>query len=144
MSIVASATPTSSRSSRRTVERVACVASCALLLFATACASGFASNADDPFSDRPSNVRLNVQNRNFNDATLYVIDDVSDSNGRRIGVVGGNSSARFVLDWNFASDMSIRIDTLAGSCITPPLTVGPGEELELEIVPDFSQSAFCL
>ncbi len=114
------------------------------MLAATACTSGFSSRSGDPFSDRPNNVRLSVQNRNFNDATLYVIDDVSDSNGRRIGVVGGNSSARFVLDWNFASDLSIRIDTLAGTCVTPPLTVGPGEELELEITPDFSRSAFCL
>lgn len=133
-----------SRTRRRTPERVARIASLALLLSATACTSGFSSRSGDPFSDRPSNVRLSVQNRNFNDATLYIIDDVSDSNGRRIGVVGGNSSARFVLDWNFAGDLSIRIDTLGGSCVTPPLTVGPGEELELEIVPDFSQSAFCL
>jgi hypothetical protein len=117
---------------------------CALWLCATACASGSPTRTGDPFSDRPTNVRLNVQNRNFNDATLYVIDDVSASGGRRLGIVGGNSSARFVLEWNFASDLSIRIDTLGGSCITPPLTVGPGEELNLEITPDFSQSAFCL
>lgn len=144
MSTAAPAAPTSSGSGRRAVDKVARIAACALLLAATACSTGSSSRTGDPFSDRPSNVRLSVQNRNFNDATLYVIDDVSDSNGRRIGVVGGNSSARFVLEWNFASDLSIRIDTLAGSCVTPPLTVGPGEELELEITPDFSRSAFCL
>ncbi|MBM4183620.1 MAG: hypothetical protein FJ207_05270 [Gemmatimonadetes bacterium] len=97
----------------------------------------------DPFSEPAAqSVQLDVRNRNFYDATIYVINESGQS--RRIGDVVGNGSRSFQFPWDVTSALRIRIDLLAGqSCITAPIVVNPGDELGLDIVPDFRQSAYC-
>ena len=115
---------------------------CVLAISLAACATASAP-AGEPFSagsDRT--VRVEVANRNFYDATLYT---VSSRGTLRIGAVGGLGSARLAFPWDFAEDVSFRIDLLSGpTCVTPPLPVNPGEVLGMEILPDFPTSALCL
>ena len=119
------------------------LAAVALSLFLAACATAFPS--DDPFEGGgvSTSIRLDVENRNFYDATIYVIED--QGRARRVGDVGGNGNRSFQVPWEFAAAMSFRIDLLAGgSCTTPPVMVSPGEVLGLQIVADVgSSSAYC-
>src|SRR5688572_21324388 len=117
------------------------LASLFLALSLTGCAT--LAPARDPFNGGGAqSFRLDVENRNFYDATIYVIQDTGTA--RRVGDVVGNGSRSFQVPWDFASDMRIRIELLAnGSCTTAPLTVGPGEVLGLQIVADFARSAYC-
>lgn len=100
---------------------------------------------DDPFAsgsdDRPSRIRIEVMNLNFNDARLYAIRD----GGRiTIGTVGGKQDGSFTLEWRYSQDLRIQIDLLAGpTCTTPRLQVEPGDILELQISSVFNQSSFC-
>lgn len=116
----------------------------ALSLSFAACATAFPS--DDPFGRGGSgavSIRLDVENRNFYDATIYVIED--SGRARRVGDVVGNGNRSFQVPWEFAAAMSFRIDLLAGgSCTTPPLVVSPGEVLGLQVVSNVeSSSAYC-
>jgi hypothetical protein len=87
-------------------------------------------------------VELSVENRNFYDATIYVVPEVGTE--RRIGDVVGNTRRSFQVPWDFTQDMSFRIEMLAdGWCRTHPVAVSPGDEVGLEIVPNFGDSAFC-
>ena len=96
-----------------------------------------------PFSEIGANgVELSVENQNFYDATIYVVSEVGTE--RRVGDVVGNTSRSFQVPWDFTQDMSIRFEMLAGGwCRTHPVVVSPGDELGLEIVPNFEASAFC-
>jgi hypothetical protein len=97
----------------------------------------------DPFSESAAqSFQLDVQNRNFYDATIYLINEAGQS--RRVGEVVGNGSRSFQVPWEVTASMRIRIDLLASeSCTTAPMVVNPGDELGLEITADFTQSAYC-
>jgi hypothetical protein len=112
-------------------------------LFAAGCAAPPRQLVDDPFDGtaaRAETIRLDVENRNSQDATIYVMGN--GSSARRVGDVPGNGGTRsFQVRWDFAADMTIRIDLIAGgSCVTAPLAVGPGETIGLQIDPIFSQT----
>jgi hypothetical protein len=48
------------------------------------------------------------------------------------------------LDWDFSAGLSIEISLLAGrTCATPPMSVSPGDTVELTILPQFDRSDFC-
>ena len=67
-------------------------------------------------------VVIEVQNDNFNQATVYFPDG-----SRRIGVVGGKSEATFQLEWHFP-EIEVQIRLLAGgSAILRPRSGGSGE-----------------
>ena len=108
-----------------------------------ACATAFP--IDDPFvgGGVATSIRLDVENQNFYDATIYVMEDQGPA--RRVGDVVGNGNRSFQVPWDFAAAMSFRIDLLAGgSCITPPIVVSPGEILGLQIVSNTQvASAYC-
>ena len=115
-----------------------------LAFFLAGCA--VASPRVDPFgggSAGATSIRLDVENRNFYDATIYVIED--QGRARRVGDVVGNGSRSFQVPWEFAAAMSFRIDLLAGgSCTTPPVVVSPGEIVGLQVVSNVeSSSAYC-
>lgn len=98
----------------------------------------------NPFEEgggtRPE-IRIRVRNSNFYDATLTAI---SDQGTRRLGNVGGNSSAVFTTPWSFTTGLRIQIDLLAGpTCTTDVVTMSPGETLDLEIPPDFRTATTC-
>jgi len=117
----------------------------ALVTAAGACGStGRRLPGANPFEEDGSTaaeIRIRVRNSNFYDATLTA---VSDQGNRRLGTVGGNSSAVFTTRWTFTTGLRIQIDLLAGpTCTTDVITMSPGEELELEIPPDFRTATIC-
>ena len=59
----------------------------------------------------PRSIRVEVVNRNFNQATLETLGTVQ----RRLGIVGGHARQSFSLSWPADGDLRIRIDLLAGS-----------------------------
>ena len=118
-------------------------AACALLWTLGACGTRTSVPGSDPFQGgaAPQQIRLNVRNNNFYDATLTAI---ADSGRRRLGTVGGNQSAVFAMPLSFVSGLRIEIDLLAGgSCTTDFITVSPGETVELEISADLDSSPNC-
>ena len=96
----------------------------------------------DPFSGAgtAADARVRVRNSNFYDATLIAL---SDNGRRRLGTVGGNSTAVFTMPWEFSGSLRIQIDLLAGpTCTTDVITVNPGDTVDLEILPT-GNSSFC-
>ena len=88
-----------------------------------------ASSRADPFDEGGGSIRIEVDNQNFQDATLYAL---SSTGRRRLGRVTGKSQGEFTMDWNFSDPLRIHIDLLAaGSCTTRGLLVSPGEIVQL-------------
>ena len=76
------------------------------------------------------NIRINVVNNNFNEATVRAVARTE----RRLGVVQGNSRQSFTLAWPTVDDLRIRIDVLAGDRFTTNrISVGPGDAVYLTI-----------
>ena len=108
-----------------------------VLLASGACASGPRTTAD-PFTGsgaRPAQgdrmIHIEVQNSNFNDATI-------EARGigirRRLGRVGGTRSDEFTLDWRGAGQLYFEIDLLGGgTCVTRGIDVSPGDRVRLVI-----------
>ncbi len=75
-------------------------------------------------------ITLEVENHNFNDATLRTVARME----RRLGVVNGNGKQTFTIPWSTVDDLQIRIDVLAGDRFTTNrVTVSPGESVHLTI-----------
>jgi hypothetical protein len=73
---------------------------------------------------------LQVENQNFADARLY-----AHWNGdrRRIGVVGGNRTEHFTLNWD-GRQLRVEVDFLAGgSIISPSIMVSRGDTVVFQI-----------
>lgn len=124
--------------STRSIRRLVLVASA---VAAGACGTSPPPPGGGPFSGAgmATEVRLRVRNDNFYDATLTAL---SDSGRRRVGTVGGNQTAVFTLPWTFSSGLQVIVDLLAGpTCTTDPITVNPGDTVELVILN--STSGFC-
>lgn len=76
-------------------------------------------------------ISLLVNNLSFNDATLTLL---TPGNRSRLGVVSGKGTQHFTVPWPGAQELRIQVSLLAGgSFTTSPVTVGPGERLELVI-----------
>ncbi len=77
-------------------------------------------------------IRISVTNRQFNDARVSAIRP----GGRTtLGTVGGNQSQSFRIPWSANDRLELRVDLLAGGRYTTrPMTVNPGEEIELFIL----------
>jgi hypothetical protein len=103
----------------------------ALLLAVSSCASGTAG--DNPFDRRSGtgdNVALTIENRNFNDATIYA--HWGGSGRIRVGRVTGNGSETFELEWRGGGQLRIEADFLAGGgYMSDPISVSRGDHLEL-------------
>ena len=116
------------------------VALCSLLL--AGCAALFPTR--DPFTEGSgaTTVRVDVENRNFYDATIYAT--AAGGSERRIGDVGGNGRRSFEVLLEATADVRFRIELLAnGWCTTYPMMLNPGDALGIEIVPDFPGGANC-
>ena len=75
-------------------------------------------------------IRVAVENRNFNQATLEALGPVQ----RRIGIVGGLARQNFTLPWPTDGDLRIRIDLLAGDRYTTnPVALRGGDTAYLTI-----------
>ena len=88
--------------------------------------------ASNPFETGSGarSIQINVENNNFNDATIRAVS----RSERRLGVVSGNSRESFTLPWPTVDDLRIRIDILAGDRFTTNrVSVGPGDRVFLTI-----------
>jgi hypothetical protein len=113
----------------------AALAGCALL----------APSPPDPFTGAragATTVRVDVENRNFYDATIYAT--MSGGSERRVGDVGGNGRRSFDMPLSAPADVRFRIELLAdGWCTTYPIALNPGDGIGLQIVADFPGAANC-
>ena len=105
------------------------------LLAAVVAVAGCARQAtrSNPFAEGGAgsrSIRVEVVNRNFNQATLQALGPVQ----RRIGIVPGNGRRNFTLTWPTEGDLRIRIDLLAGGrATTNPISIKPGETAFLTV-----------
>lgn len=100
------------------------------------------SGSQNPFEPRrASQIRIEVINNNFNDATLHAR---RGNERQRLGVVTGKSGATYVIDWPISMPLQIEIALLAGgSCRTGTLQVDPGTVVELQIQADVIRGGQC-
>jgi len=107
------------------------------LLVASGCAGGM-GEVRDPFardgSGAEESVRVEVQNLNFNDATIFAMRSGQQV---RLGRVTGKSDQTFTISWNFALPISFRVDIVGGqSCRTPSIGVDPGSLVWVQVPSD--------
>ena len=115
------------------------------LLLAAGCATATAQKDSNPFSqdlaDR-NEVRIQVMNFNFSDATVWLL--VRDARRMRLGYVTGKSDAVFTVPWTFSEPVRLEFDLVADvRCITEEIMVDPGDILELQISIDPSSDPQC-
>jgi hypothetical protein len=115
-----------------------------LALTMAACGTRGPRATGNPFDESGAGlpqIRVRVQNQNFYDATVTVL---GDNVRRRLGSVGGNSSATFTMAWEFSSGFRVQIDLLAGpSCTSDTIQVNPGDEVEFQIPSDLGTTGYC-
>ena len=102
----------------------------AVAVAATGCAK--LRTAPNPFEEGVDErvITIEVENHNFNDATLRAVARVE----RRLGVVSGNGRQTFTIPWSNVDDLRISIDILAGDRFTTNrVSVSPGESVFLTI-----------
>ncbi len=105
------------------------------LLALTACSTR--TSTPDPFSSPASggragggDVRVNVQNVNFNDATIYVYAP----GRRRLGRVSGNQNGEFRVSMQGFGDLYFEVDLVGGQrCTTRRIQVESGMRVALLI-----------
>jgi hypothetical protein len=108
---------------------------CVLAPTLVACATLFPAAEGDPFSEPVESFRLEVENQNYHDATIYVVKDTPRSS-KRLGDVTGLTTQTFQVPWDAVARMSVHIEFLAdGNCTVPGIIVGPGDDLHLQILP---------
>ena len=82
--------------------------------------------AGNPFDPSPpegtaDRIRVEVQNLNFNDVTVWAM---RSSQRIRVGRVTGKTDQTFTIEWNVAVPISFRVDVVAGrSCETERVPV---------------------
>ncbi|HSW29705.1 MAG TPA: hypothetical protein VLH75_09525 [Longimicrobiales bacterium] len=131
---------------RRRFRPVRTLAAAALLLGVAGCASAAGrSGSANPFGQTQGEtreIRILVRNLNYNDATVWTV--VRDARRERLGLVTGKSDTTFTVPWTFTDALRLEFDLIGGvRCMTEPLSVDPGEIIELQISVDPSQDPMC-
>lgn len=91
-------------------------------------------NPFDRGSRRATQLRIEVNNLNFNDATLHV---VTGGSRERLGTVTGKASRTYTIGWETARDLWIEVNLVGeGSFTTNAVGANPGEMLQLFIEVD--------
>ena len=120
---------------------VLAAAALVVAVFAGGCAG---SRTDNPFqggAQGERSIRVEVRNLNFADATLYAY---RGSERIRMGIVTGKTDAEFTVPWTVTVPLRIEIDLLAGDrCITRPMSVDPGDVIQVQIEIDLRSSLDC-
>jgi hypothetical protein len=112
----------------------------AVLLLSTAGCKAIAPGLFGEKRARPS-IRIDVTNLNFQDATIHA---VRNGERHRLGTVTGKGSASYTMEWRIPVPLQIEIDLLAGGrCTTRPVTVDPGERIQLQIEVDIRRQIDC-
>lgn len=115
-----------------------------ILGLVTACSSGGSQQGGESFGQTgPSTVTVEVNNRNFARATLWWH---ARGSRQRLGVVEGNTTDVFTIErFTVSQPVQIEINLTAGQrCITGELITDPGDQLYLEIAPNFRDTAGCV
>ncbi len=109
-----------------------------MLLAVTGCG---AHSAPNPFLADQGRVRVEIDNVNFNDATVTVLS--SRSGLRRLGVVAGKTKGSFDFDWKRDGQLRLRVTLLAGAGFTTQsIYAEPGDILSLTITPNLRRTIF--
>ena len=110
-----------------------------LVLAATACFRHPQGEEEEPVKSPP--ILVHVRNENFLDVNVYVV--VSGVN-RRLGMVSGNASADFSIDWGITVGQSITIVAVPiggrGNATSGPLSIGLGQMIDFTVAPVLRQS----
>ena len=103
----------------------------ALLVVLAACSRG---KPGDEVYPRMEPIPVHVKNENFLDMNVSV---VSNGVSRRLGLVSGNSSASFKVEWSLASAQGIILTATPiggrGSAGSGSLIVAPGQVIDFKI-----------
>lgn len=106
----------------------------ALTLVTAGCASfagGESRSGWDVGGEGRETVSLRVSNQNFSDARVYAL---WNGERRRLGLVTGNSSQTFTMDWRPGATLRIEVDFVAGgSFVSEGISSWPGESWEFII-----------
>lgn len=108
---------------------------------ALACALLLAGCASAPQPDSGPPVVVEVQNNNFQDATVWAI---REGERQRLGVVTGKTDAQFEIPWK--PNLSLRLDVRflgGGQCSTPTMLMDPGQLYVLDLQPDLRLNLDC-
>jgi len=112
----------------------------AMLTLASACTRHPEAEDDQP-AQKPEPIIVHVRNENFLDVNIFVV--VSGVN-RRLGMVSGNTSADFSVDWGLTVGQSIALLAVPiggrGSANTGSLSVGLGQVIDFTVAPVLRQS----
>jgi len=113
---------------------------CSALIASTACVTSGRAIGGDPFQgssagsrsgSRSGELRIQVRNSNFNEATIYA---VRLGSRRRLGRVQGASDGEFRLRLLNSDQIHFEVDLLASQgCLTRQVFVEPGQTLLLVI-----------
>jgi hypothetical protein len=98
-------------------------------------------SGSDPYRDATRPIRIDILNRNFNDANVWA---VYRAERVRLGTVTGKGDGSFRLPWRGTEPMYMEIDLVGGErCTTESLTIDEGDILYLEIQPELSTMKEC-
>jgi len=107
-----------------------------LALGASGCASfggGETRNGWDVGAERNETIRLTVTNQNFSDARIFAL---WNGERRRLGIVTGNRSETFTMNWRPGATLRIEVDFVGGgSFVSDGISSWPGESWEFIIPP---------
>ena len=116
------------------------LATAVFALASAGCAT--AGGPDSPFDGELQFIDVEVRNLNWSDATLWAHRGGMRS---RLGIAPGKQDKSFRMDWRNSNVLYIEIDLFGGGrCVTPELSVDPGDIIELEIPIDMRAGANCL
>ncbi|MEZ4415843.1 MAG: hypothetical protein R3E10_08805 [Gemmatimonadota bacterium] len=112
-----------------------------LLLLLLALPLGCATPRSDVFRDETRDIRIDVLNLNFSDATLWAL---RGGERIRLGIVRGKQEESFELSWPVSLPLRVEMDFLAGPrCVTGQLSVDPGDVIYLELHEDPAREFIC-
>lgn len=97
------------------------------------CGGGRAVNPFDPSSASATGdqIRVAVQNLNFNDVTVWAM---RQSQRIRVGRVTGKTDQNFTIQWNVAIPISFQIDPVSGrSCTTGLIQVDSNSRVRVTV-----------
>ena len=123
---------------RRAAHRRGALLRAGLAMLVTLVAAGCASFAGgesrsgwDVGGEGRETVSLRVSNQNFSDARVYAL---WNGERRRLGLVTGNSSQTFTMNWRPGATLRIEVDFVAGgSFVSEGISSWPGESWEFII-----------
>jgi hypothetical protein len=112
----------------------------ALLTLASSCVRHPETEDDQP-AQKPDPILVHVRNENFLDVNVFIT--VNGVN-RRLGMVSGNTSADFSVDWGLTVGQSISLQAVPiggrGSANTGLLSIGLGQVIDFTVAPVLRQS----